>query len=73
MKKLLIILTLILASCGGPCSCENIKVDPFNSTQLPVGCGCSVAKLYVPDIGVDIAEETTVTKAADIYAFHKVK
>jgi hypothetical protein len=29
--------------------------------------------VYVPDIGVDIAEEVTGTKAADISAPHKLK
>jgi len=48
-------------------------IDPFNSSPLPSGCGCSVGKIYVPDIGVDIAEEVTGTKTADISAPHKLK
>jgi len=48
-------------------------MDPFNSSTLPSGCGCSVGKVYVPDLGADIAEEVTGTKTADIYAAHKIK
>ena len=73
MKKLIFIFLFLLASCGDPCDCENMGIDPFNSSPLPSGCGCSVGKIYVPDIGVDIAEEVTGTKAADISAPHKLK
>jgi hypothetical protein len=73
MKKLLITLVLMLASCGDPCNCDNINIDPFNSSPLPNGCGCSVGKIYVPDLGVDIAEEVTGTKAADMHTAHKIK
>ena len=72
MKKLLFVFALIFTSCGDPCSCEYLSSDPFNSSTLPHGCGCLVEKLHVPDIGVDIAEEVTGTKAADIYAAHKL-
>ena len=71
MRKFLFL--FLLASCGDPCDCENMGIDPFNSSPLPNGCGCSVGKIYVPDIGVDIAKEVTGTKAADIYAVHKIK
>ena len=72
MKRLLNILFL-LASCGDPCNCDDLSIDPFNSSPLPSGCGCSAGKIYVPDIGADIAEEVTKTKATDIQPFHKVK
>ena len=73
MRELLFLFLFLLASCGDPCNCENMGIDPFNSSPLPSGCGCSVGKVYVPDIGVDIAEEVTGTKAADISAPHKLK
>ena len=73
MRKFLFIFLFLLASCGDPCDCENMGIDPFNSSPLPGGCGCSVGKIYVPDIGVDIAEEVTGTKTADISAPHKLK
>ena len=73
MKEFLFLFLFLLASCGNPCDCENMGIDPFNSSPLPNGCGCSVGKIYVPDIGVDIAEEVTGTKAADISAPHKLK
>ena len=73
MRESLFIFLFLLASCGDPCNCDNLSIDPFNSSPLPNGCGCSVGKIYVPDIGVDIAEEVTGTKAADIQPFHKVK
>ena len=73
MRELLFLFLFLLASCGDPCNCENMGIDPFNSSPLPSGCGCSVGKIYVPDIGVDIAEEVTGTKAADISAPHKIK
>ena len=74
MRKFLFIFIFLLASCGGdPCDCESLSTDPFNLSTLPSGCGCSVGKVYVPDIGVDIAEEVTGTKAADISAPHKLK
>ena len=73
MRELLFLFLFLLASCGDPCDCENMGIDPFNSSPLPSGCGCSVGKIYVPDIGVDIAEEVTGTKAADVSAPHKLK
>ena len=73
MKKFIFLFLFLLASCGNPCSCESLSDDPFNSSTLPSGCGCSVGKVYMPDLGVDIAEEVTGTKAADIYAAHKLK
>ena len=73
MKKFIFLFLFLLASCGDPCDCDNLSIDPFNSPTLPGGCGCSVGKIYVPDIGVDIAEEVTGTKVADIYAPHKLK
>ena len=73
MKKFIFLFLFLLASCGNPCDCDNLSIDPFNSPTLPGGCGCSVGKIYVPDIGVDIAEEVTGTKAADISAPHKLK
>ena len=73
MRKFLFLFIFLLASCGDPCNCDNLSIDPFNSATLPSGCGCSVGKIYVPDIGVDIAEEATGTKAADAYAAHKLK
>ena len=73
MKKFIFLFLFLLASCGDPCDCENMGTDPFNSSTLPSGCGCSVGKIYVPDIGADIAEEVTGTKTADIYAVHKIK
>ena len=72
MKQLLFLFLFLLASCGNPCSCESLSTDPFNLSTLPSGCGCSVGKVNVPDLGVDIAEEVTGTKAADIYAAHKI-
>ena len=73
MRKFLFIFIFLLASGGDPCNCDNLSIDPFNSSPLPNGCGCSVGKIYVPDISVDIAEEVTGTKAADISAPHKLK
>ena len=73
MRKFLFIFLFLLASCGNPCSCESLSDDPFNLSTLPSGCGCSVGKVYMLDLGVDIAEEVTATKAADIYAAHKLK
>ena len=73
MREFLFLFLFFLASCGNPCDCDNMGVDPFNSSPLPNGCGCSVGKIYVPDIGVDIAGEVTGTKAADISAPHKLK
>ena len=73
MRKFLFLFIFLLASCGDPCNCDNLSIDPFNSATLPSGCGCSVGKIYVPDLGVDIAEEVTGTKAADIHAPHKLK
>ncbi len=73
MRELLFLFLFLLASCGDPCNCENVGIDPFNSSPLPSGCGCSAGKIYVPDIGVDIAKEVTGTKAADIQPLHRVK
>ena len=73
LKKSIFLFLFLLASCGNPCNCESLSTDPFNSPTLPSGCGCSVGKIYVPDIGVDISKEITGTKAADIYATHKLK
>ena len=73
MRKFLFLFIFLLASCGDPCNCDDLSTDPFNSSTLPNGCGCSVGKIYVPDIGVDIAEEVTGTKAADAGAPHKLK
>ena len=71
MRELLFLFLFLLASCGDPCNCENVGIDPFNSSPLPSGCGCSVGKIYVPDIGVDIGNDVTPT--ADIQPFHNVK
>jgi hypothetical protein len=73
MREFIFIFIFLLASCENPCNCESLSIDPFNSSPLPSGCGCSVEKMYVPDIGVDIAEEVTGTKTTDIYAAHKLK
>ena len=73
MKKFIFLFLFLLASCGNPCSCESLSDDPFGLSTLPSGCGCSVGEVYMPDLGVDIAEEVTGTKAADIYAAHKLK
>ena len=73
MRKFLFIFLFLLASCGDPCSCDDLSTDPFNSSTLPNGCGCSVGKIYVPDIGVDIAEEVTPTKSPDASRAHKIK
>ena len=63
----------LLAGCGDPCSCENLDIDPFDPSPLPNACACSMGKVYVPDIGVDIAADTTPTKGADTHGMHKVK
>ena len=73
MRKFLFLFLFLLASCGDPCNCDNLSIDPFNSSPLPSGCGCSVGKIYVPDIGVDIAADVTPTKGVDIHRAHKVK
>ena len=75
MKKLLLIFLLALASCGEPCSCEYLNNDPFNSSTMPNGCGCSVGKIYVPDMAsaseADAGNE--VKNTIDIQSKHKVK
>ena len=75
MKKLLFIFLLVLASCGDPCNCEFLSNDPFNSPTMPNGCGCSVGKIYVPDMasdgGVDADNKDMGT--IDIQSKHKVK
>ena len=73
MRQFLFLFLFLLASCGSPCNCDNLSIDPFNSSPLPNGCGCSAGKIYVPDIGVDIAADATPTKSADIHSAHKVK
>ena len=73
MRELLFLFLLLLACCGNPCSCEPLSTDPFNLSTLPSGCGCSVGKIYVPDVGVDIAEEVTPTKSPDAFGAHKIK
>ena len=73
MKKFLLLFLFLFSSCGDPCNCDNLSIDPFNSSTLPNGCGCSVGKVYVPDIGVDMAADATLTKSADIHAAHKIK
>ena len=64
-----------MASCGDPCNCEFLSDDPFNSSPVPNGCGCSVGKIYVPDMsadsGVDAGSEVTGT--TDLPTGHKVK
>tara|TARA_Y100000034_G_C6716991_1_gene317015 strand:- start:91 stop:318 length:228 start_codon:yes stop_codon:yes gene_type:complete len=75
MKKLLLIFVLMLASCGDACNCEYLSGDPFNSSTLPNGCGCSVVKLYVPDITSDIGADVgaEVKNTTDLSTGHKVK
>tara|TARA_R110000824_G_scaffold343291_1_gene529916 strand:- start:52 stop:279 length:228 start_codon:yes stop_codon:yes gene_type:complete len=75
MRELLFLLLFGMASCGDPCNCEFLSDDPFNSSTVPNGCGCSVGKIYVPDMaadsGVGAASEVTGTK--DLPTGHKVK
>ena len=73
LKKFIFIFLFLLAGCGDPCNCDNLSTDPFNLSTLPNGCGCSVGKIYVPDVGVDISKEITGTNTADVYAGHKLK
>ena len=73
VKELLFLFLFLLASCGDGCNCNNLSIDPFNSSPQPNGCGCSVGKIYVPDIGVDITADATPTKGADMHNPHKVK
>tara|TARA_R110000824_G_scaffold224763_1_gene412436 strand:+ start:471 stop:698 length:228 start_codon:yes stop_codon:yes gene_type:complete len=75
MKKLLLIFLLALASCGEPCSCEYLNNDPFNSSTMPNGCGCSAGKIYVPDMAADseVDAGNEVKSTIDIQSKHKVK
>ena len=73
MKKFIFLFLFLLASCGNPCDCDNLSIDPFNSSPLPSGCGCSVGKIYVPDISVDVPAEVTPTKKPDVHTTHTTK
>ena len=75
MKKLLLIFLLALASCGEPCSCEYLNNDPFNSSTMPNGCGCTAGKIYVPDMASDSEADAgnEVKSTIDIQSKHKVK
>ena len=75
MRELLFLLLFGMASCGDPCNCEFLSDDPFNSSPVPNGCGCSVGKIYVPDMAsaseADAGNE--VKNTIDIQSKHKVK
>jgi len=75
MKKLLFVFALMLASCGDACNCEYLSSDPFNSSTLPNGCGCTVGKMYVPDMAAasEADADNDVKSAIDIQSKHKVK
>ena len=75
MKKLIFIFLLALASCGDPCNCEFLSNDPFSSPTMPNGCGCSVGKIYVPDMaaGGEADADSEVKSTIDIQSKHKVK
>jgi len=73
VKKFLFLFLFLLVSCGDPCSCENLGIDPFDPSPIPSGCTCPVVKVYAPDIGVDIAADVTPTKGADVHTPHRVK
>ena len=75
MKKLLFIFLLVFASCGDPCNCEFLSNDPFNSPTTPYGCGCSVGKIYVPDMAADggVDADNKDMGTIDIQSKHKVK
>mgnify|MGYP003649683589 CR=1 FL=1 len=73
MRQLLFSFLFLLASCGDPCSCNNLGIDPFDPSPMPNGCTCPVVKVYAPDIGADVAADVTPTKSADTHGMHKVK
>jgi hypothetical protein len=75
MRELLFLLLFGMASCGDPCNCEFLSADPFNSSLVPNGCGCSVGNIYVPDMSADSEADTgnEVTGTKDLLTGHKVK
>ena len=75
MRELLFLLLFGMASCGDPCDCGFLSNDPFNSSTMPSGCGCSVGNIYVPDMSADSEADTgnEVTGTKDLPTGHKVK
>ena len=75
MKELLFLFLFGVASCGAACDCEFLSNDPFNSSTLPNGCGCSGGKIFVPDIGTDAKGDigADVMGTTDLQTGHKVK
>ena len=75
MRKFLFIFLFLLASCGDPCNCDDLNTDPFNSSTLASGCGCSAGKIYVPDMAADCGadDDSKDMGTIDIQSKHKVK
>ena len=73
MKELLFLFLFGIASCGDACDCEFLSNDPFNSSTMPSGCGCSAAQVYVPDIGTEGDVGADVKGTTDLQKGHKVK
>ena len=75
MRELLFLLLFGMASCGDPCDCGFLSNDPFNSSTMPSGCGCSVENIYVPDMSADsgVDADNKDMGTIDIQSKHKVK